>query len=340
MPSPNKHFVSHSQVERLAQVTAQEIDNVCARPRLYPIPRGGIPAAYAVAKYLPNAFVVDTPELATHFIDDLIDSGATLEKWFLSHPRIPFKALLDKRTSDEKPWYVFPWEIDEDRSKDDSIIGTITNRFREKKIPFLGNDNVAEHLLDGEMTLVQEEVARRMQRVLGALLIDVENDHNTQGTAKRVAKMFCREIYRGRFEAPPRITDFPNIKNLDELYMTGPITVRSSCSHHMCPILGKAWVGIIPGERVIGLSKFNRLIDWVCSRPQIQEEMVVQVADVLENLTEPKGLAVIIEASHTCMTWRGVKEEDSARMTTSVMRGAFRDKPEARAEFMALVNKG
>jgi GTP cyclohydrolase I len=127
---------------------------------------------------------------------------------------------------------------------------------------------------------------------------------------------------------------------LDELYVVGPIAVRSCCAHHLCPIEGSAWCGIIPSERVIGVSKFSRLADWVLSRPQIQEEAVMQLADLLESaMGRPQGLAVVIKARHTCMTWRGVRDA-STMMTTSVMRGIFQHGHAARAEFFSIVNNG
>lgn len=113
-------------------------------------------------------------------------------------------------------------------------------------------------------------------------------------------------------------------------------TIRSTCSHHFAPILGKAWIGVIPRDRVIGISKFSRLANWVCARPQIQEEAAVQIADLLEEKINPLGIAIVIKASHSCMTWRGVKDE-SAQMTTSIMRGVFREDHKARAEFLEFV---
>jgi GTP cyclohydrolase I len=149
--------------------------------------------------------------------------------------------------------------------------------------------------------------------------------------------MLLHETFGGRYAPMPRLTSFPNAKHLDELYLTGPIAVRSTCSHHLMPITGECWIGVIPGEEVIGLSKFNRLVDWVMSRGQIQEEATVQIADLLEDLLKPKGLAVVVKAQHHCMTHRGVKAHDDSVMTTSVMRGYMRDKPEARAEFLSLL---
>jgi GTP cyclohydrolase I len=142
---------------------------------------------------------------------------------------------------------------------------------------------------------------------------------------------------RGRFHPPPDVTSFPNTKRLDELYVVGPITVRSMCSHHLCPVVGRAWCGMVAGDRLIGLSKFSRLCEHVMARPQIQEEATAQLADAIaEACDNPPGLGVVVQASHSCMTWRGVRENETL-MTTSVMRGALRDKPEARAEFLSLI---
>jgi GTP cyclohydrolase I len=304
---------------------------------IYGVPRGGVPVATLLLSYMPGAALADRAEEATVFVDDIVDSGATKAKFAGLYPGKPFLGLFDKPAGKCPPgWLVFPWEQDE-RQADDSIVGTITNRFREQGVSFKANDNIGEHLQLGELDEIQKEVEKRAQKLLEGLVIDTGNCHNSKGTAKRMAKMYCREIFSGRYSSAPDITDFPNAGNLDEAYTTGPITVRSTCSHHMCPIVGHAWIGIIPGEKVIGLSKFNRLLDWVASRPQIQEELVIQVANAIEERTKPKGLAVVIKATHTCMTCRGVKESSNAVMTTSVMRGAFRDKPEARAEFFALI---
>lgn len=180
------------------------------------------------------------------------------------------------------------------------------------------------------------EVERAVEMLLEALQIDWRNDHNTQDTPRRVAKMMVEEVLFGRFSPRPKITLFPNVKKLNQLYATGPISVRSMCSHHFVPILGQAWVGIIPGDHVLGLSKFNRLVDWIMARPQIQEEATVQLADEIESLLEPKGLAVVVRSTHLCMTWRGVRESSDAMMTTSVMRGVLMDDPAARQEFFTI----
>ncbi|WP_457389374.1 GTP cyclohydrolase I [Roseateles sp. P5_E1] len=202
------------------------------------------------------------------------------------------------------------------------------------------NDNIAAFIEPGELDALQAEVQTRMQEVLKSLVIDTESDHNTQETAKRVAKMFVREVFAGRYAQAPTVTEFPNISRLNELMIVGPITVRSACSHHLCPIIGKVWIGIMPNEHsnLIGLSKYVRLTDWIMSRPQIQEEAVIMLANELETRVRPDGLAVVMEADHFCMHWRGVKDIEAA-MTNSVMRGAFLTDPNLRREFLSLMKK-
>ena len=205
------------------------------------------------------------------------------------------------------------------------------------KISTKANDTIYDCLDVGDLQDIENEVADAFQGVLEALGIDTQNDHNTKDTARRVAKMFVHEIFRGRYYPPPKVTAFPNVKQYDQIYMSGPISINSTCAHHFEPITGKAYVGIFPGKKVVGLSKFNRMVDWVASRPQIQEEMTEQIADMIEQETEAKGVAVIVKAEHFCMTARGVKEHESD-MLTSVVRGIFRDDPAIKAEFFSLLN--
>ena len=205
---------------------------------------------------------------------------------------------------------------------------------------FHANDNISEFVHPGETEELKAEVAQHMQAVLRALVIDTESDHNTQETAQRVAKMFVDEVFRGRYQAMPSVTEFPNVSRLNELMIVGPISVRSACSHHMCPILGRIWIGVLPNEHsnLIGLSKYSRIVDWIMTRPQIQEEAVTMLANVLQERVMPDGLAIVMEADHFCMQWRGVKDLDSA-MTNSVMRGAFLKDPHLRREFLSLLSK-
>jgi GTP cyclohydrolase IA len=214
----------------------------------------------------------------------------------------------------------------------------IRERLLQARKRFHSNDNIAEYIQPGELESLLDEVEVKMRGVLESLVIDTEHDHNTADTARRVAKMYLQEVFRGRYVNAPSITEFPNAEHLNELMIVGPITVRSACSHHFCPVIGKIWIGVLPNEHtnVIGLSKYARLAEWVMGRPQIQEEAVVQLADLIQEKTQPDGLALVMEASHYCMAWRGVKDMDS-RMINSVMRGAFLKDPNLRREFLSLI---
>lgn len=208
---------------------------------------------------------------------------------------------------------------------------TIRQRLQEAGKRFHANDNISEFIQDGEIHALQDEVQEAMQAVLEALVIDTENDHNTQETAKRVAKMFVHETFGGRYTPAPRVTAFPNM-GYEGLYTSGPISIRSTCAHHFQNIVGKCWVGIVPNGEVIGLSKFNRIIHHIAERPQIQEEMTTEIANALCEHAKTDNIAVIVKAEHHCMTHRGVKEHESD-MTTSVMRGRFMEDPTLRKEF-------
>lgn len=224
--------------------------------------------------------------------------------------------------------------------KADSVSARIRARIQKAGVPFHANDNIADYIEEGELDALQQEVQIKFGEVLHSLVIDVDSDHNTAETAKRLAKMYIKEVFAGRYEKAPDVTEFPNVGKLNELMIIGPITVRSACSHHFCPIIGKIWVGVMPNKNsnLIGLSKYARLIHWVMNRPQIQEEAVLQVADLLKQKLNPDGLAIVMEADHFCMHWRGVKDEN-AKMVNSVMRGSFMKDATLRNEFLSLIHR-
>ena len=213
----------------------------------------------------------------------------------------------------------------------------LRKRMTTIKHKHFANDTIFAYLDPGDVKLIECEVAEAFEDVLKALVINTTDDHNTKDTAHRVAKMFVHEIFRGRYYPPPEVTSFPNAKEYDQIYVSGPMSINSTCAHHFQPITGQAYVGVFPGKRVVGLSKFNRIVDWIASRPQIQEEMTEQIADMVEKETEAQGVAVVIKAEHFCMTARGVKEHES-EMMTSVVRGMFRDEPATKAEFFSLLS--
>ena len=234
-------------------------------------------------------------------------------------------------------------QTDSPMNSSDAFAGTpVSVKIRERLLAarkrFNANDNISAFVEPGELALLLDEVEVKMQGVLDSLVIDTERDHNTGNTARRVPKMYLNEVFNGRYVKAPSITEFPNAEHLNELMIVGPITVRSACSHHFCPVIGKIWIGVMPNEHtnVIGLSKYARLAEWVMGRPQIQEEALVQLADLIMEKTQPDGLAIVMEASHYCMAWRGVKDMDS-KMINSVMRGVFLKDPNLRREFLALI---
>ena len=213
--------------------------------------------------------------------------------------------------------------------------GPVSRKIKERIIKagkrFHANDNIADFIEEGELAELQQEVQNKLQSVFESLIIDTDNDHNTQDTAKRVAKMWLRETFGGRYHAFPRVTSFPNM-GYKSMYTSGPISIRSTCAHHFQNIVGNAWIGIIPNGKVIGLSKFNRIVHHIAERPQIQEEMTTQIAEALQEYAHTKNIAVVVKAEHHCMTHRGVKEHESD-MTTAIMLGAFKEDPATRDEF-------
>lgn len=207
----------------------------------------------------------------------------------------------------------------------------IRERLQDAGADFRANNNIADYIMEGELDLLQAEVQDAMQTVLESLVIDTENDHNTNETAKRVAKMMLRETFGGRYVPAPRVTSFPNM-GYKSLYTSGPISIRSTCAHHFQNIVGKCWVGIVPEQEVIGLSKFNRIVHHIAERPQIQEEMTTQIAEELSAYAKTPNVAVVVKAEHHCMTHRGVREHESD-MTTAIMLGAFQNDPALKQEF-------
>lgn len=218
------------------------------------------------------------------------------------------------------------------------VADRIRRRLRDAGQRFHANDNICAYIEEGELEQLQGEVEARVLEVLRTLVIDTERDHNTQGTARRVAKMYIREVFGGRYVPEPPVTEFPNVAHLNELMIVGPVTVRSACSHHFCPILGRIWIGVMPNEHsaLIGLSKYARLVEWLMTRPQIQEEAIAQLAELLQSKMQPDGLAIVMEADHYCMQWRGVKDMNS-KMTNSIMRGSFLKDANLRLEFLGLL---
>ena len=160
------------------------------------------------------------------------------------------------------------------------------------------------------------------------------NDPNTKETPNRVAKMYIEDIFSGIYKDEPKITTFPNIDGYDGIVFQGNIEVKSVCSHHHCPFIGKAFVAYIPSKDgvIIGLSKLNRIVDWIARRPQVQENLTMQIHDFLnKKIINNQGIAIYIEAEHTCVSLRGIKQD--SKMKTAKLSGKFFDDPKTREEF-------
>ena len=186
----------------------------------------------------------------------------------------------------------------------------------------------------------REDMVRRLEEsfstMFDILRID-RNDPNSTDTPFRLARMWVNELFAGRFEPPPKLTVFPNRRQVDELVISAGIKVMSVCSHHWQPISGTCAIGYVPRDKVIGLSKFTRLVEWFSRRGQIQEELGEQLADYLVELLDPIALGVVIRANHYCMIARGVEAHDNSVMITSVMRGDLATNPVLREEFLRLI---
>jgi GTP cyclohydrolase I len=183
----------------------------------------------------------------------------------------------------------------------------------------MANENVSGSETEQAPAAREKAIAHHVGEILRHLNIAYQADPNTKDTPKRIAKMYCREIFAGRFEPCPEVSLFPAPSNAP--YMVGPLGFHSTCSHHFQPVTGQAWVALFPGEQVMGLSKFSRLLDWVARRPQIQEGLTAQWADLLMAKSGAEALAVKIVATHGCMTCRGVMDH-GAQMTTYALRGS------------------
>ena len=200
----------------------------------------------------------------------------------------------------------------------------------------LGNQAVSGLMRDSDRMAMREAAAQKIEELFDVLLIDHRNDHNTRETPGRVAKMFVEEIMKGRFSSPPKITDFDNVERCDQLIVTGPLEVRSTCAHHLMPIFGHAVIGILPAPdgKIIGLSKYDRIVDYFSSRLQIQEELVKQIERFIVDNTAPRGLAVRMSAVHMCKSHRGVRASRASRMVNTTYYGDLATNMQLKGEFL------
>ncbi|HRK23601.1 MAG TPA: GTP cyclohydrolase I [Beijerinckiaceae bacterium] len=200
----------------------------------------------------------------------------------------------------------------------------------------LCNEAVDGYARPAEREALKAAAAQKIEELFDILRIDHRNDHNTRETPQRVAKMLVEELLAGRYETPPKITEFENVRCFDDLIVTGPIEVRSTCAHHMMPIYGHAFIGVLPSPdgTIIGLSKYDRIVQYFAARLQIQEELVKQIQDFVVEKTHPRGLAVRISAVHMCKTHRGVRASHASRMVNTSYYGELDRNAALRAEFL------
>lgn len=266
--------------------------------RAYPVPRGGVPVAYALQSLVPMV-LVENPAEADVFIDDLIDSGSTCERYCDEHPGVPFFALLDKRTDEQfkDQWIVFPWEVTDDgadASGNDIIV---------RLLQLVGENADREGLLETPARVVK---AWR---------------HWCSGYGKDPAKLL--KVFEDGGET------------YDQMVLVKDIPIYSHCEHHLAAIIGTASIAYIPNGKIVGLSKLSRLADMFARRLQVQERLTDQIADALFQNLEPKGVGVLIKARHLCMESRGICQQGHHTVTTA-LRGVIKDEPETRAEFLRL----
>ena len=196
------------------------------------------------------------------------------------------------------------------------------------------NNNI--ELTDEERTQMLALVELKYAELFDILRIS-RNDPNSADSPARLSRMLVNELFAGRYTPPPKITIFPNRKEVDELIISKRIKVMSMCSHHWQPISGTCSIGYLPREKVIGISKFTRIVEWFSRRGQIQEELGEQIADYIQELLDPIAIGVVISAKHYCMIARGVEASEDSVMVTSVMRGELLANSTLRYEFLKLI---
>ena len=219
-----------------------------------------------------------------------------------------------------------------DNSKNLSQI--IRRKMQSNGKRFWAGDNISDYLYEGDIEKLIDEATEAFETVLDRLLIDRENDPNSKGTARRLAKMYFNEIMAGRYETPPDATAFPNDSaDRYEGMLVVRSELRSMCSHHHQPVTGVAYIGIIAAEKLIGLSKYTRIAQWCARRGTLQEELCNDIAREIQKATGAKDLGVYIQATHGCCENRGIMAHSSLTQTT-VLKGAFKDDHGTKKEFM------
>jgi GTP cyclohydrolase I len=216
---------------------------------------------------------------------------------------------------------------------DKTISERILERIQSSNTRYWAGDNISEHILESERAELVDELTTKFEGVLDSLIIDRHTDPNSQGTAKRLAKMYLYEIMSGRYDAAPDATAFPNdSKDRYEGMLVVRSELRSMCSHHHQPVAGVAYIGIIAAQKLIGLSKYTRIAQWCARRGTLQEELANDIAREIMKATGSDNVAVYIQATHGCCENRGIMAHSSLTQTT-VLKGAFKDDGNTKKEF-------
>ena len=280
-----KQFMTHDVVRMLTMGMYQAIMNdlrgldSATRIRVYGVPRGGVPVAYCLKAINPKLFeIVEMPEGADIFIDDIIDSGSTEAEYLGKYDAEGFYALLHPGNKTNNVWYVFPWEQGRsDTSADDIVTRTLQR---------IGEDPGRDGLLD-----TPKRVVKSWDEIYAGYQMDPV------------------EILSTRFDNEEKYNQMVLLKNID---------FYSMCEHHMLPFFGKVHIGYLPKDKVVGISKLSRLVDCFSRRLQIQERMTQQIANAIQQELDPMGVAVICEAQHLCMVMRGVKKMNAYMTTSAL----------------------
>jgi GTP cyclohydrolase I len=226
-----------------------------------------------------------------------------------------------------------PWLNIGDKMSEKHLSEVIREQMKQRGKRFWAGDNISEYVTEEQKSQLINEATESFERVLDSLLIDRETDPNSQGTARRLAKMYFNEIMAGRYDPAPDATSFPN--DSEDRY-EGMLVVRSElrsmCSHHHQPVAGVAYIGIIAAQKLIGLSKYTRIAQWCARRGTLQEELANDIAREIQKATGSKNVAVYIQATHGCCENRGIMAHSSLTQTT-VLTGAFKDDPNTKKEF-------
>lgn len=214
-----------------------------------------------------------------------------------------------------------------------SISKKIKERIENNGARYWANDNISDFILPGEKEELVDELTGKFEDVLESLLIDINRDPNSKDTGRRLAKMYVNELFSGRYDRMPRVAAFPNN---DEDRYDGMLVVRaeliSMCSHHHQPVKGVAYIGIIPSDKVIGLSKYIRIAQWVARRGTLQEQLANEIANEIAKACEAENVGVYVGARHGCCEHRGAGAHSSLTQTT-VLRGSFKHDASTKKEF-------